>query len=282
MRLARRPATTTIYVALPPPGHITTSCAIPSRSSGRATAACSPRGRRGSTGSSRSPTSRPPRTAIAAGETPPIRSRADSDAAATLARLDVRLTRAHDARTGATLVLVGWLVAFASLGILARSVARGPCRRARRAGRARHGARPPRGRRRRPVDGRHRDPRGRHGRWLAAPRPPAGAARPCRRAVSSSRSSSSSRPGRRSTRWRRSGRIPTAAEGSSASRTRSRRSCSRRHSLLRRRPASSVPWRSGCCSSSSSAGVAPAPTEEACSSSRRHSRCCSRGSPASG
>ena len=44
---------------------------------------------------------------------------ADNDAAATLARLDVRLARAHDARTGATLVLVGWLVAFAALGILA-------------------------------------------------------------------------------------------------------------------------------------------------------------------
>ena len=43
-------------------GHITTSRAIPSRSSGLATAACSPRGRRGSTGSSRSRTSRPLRT----------------------------------------------------------------------------------------------------------------------------------------------------------------------------------------------------------------------------
>ena len=62
----------------------------------------------------------PTANAIAAGETPPIRSRADRDAAAALARLDVRLTRAHDARTGATLVLVGWLVAFAALGILAR------------------------------------------------------------------------------------------------------------------------------------------------------------------
>jgi hypothetical protein len=35
-------------------------------------------------------------------------------------RLDTRLTRAHDARTGATLVLVGWLVFFAAIGILAR------------------------------------------------------------------------------------------------------------------------------------------------------------------
>ena len=53
----------------------------------------------------------PTAKAIAAGERPRIRSRADSAAAATLARLDERLARAHDARTGATLVLVGWLVA---------------------------------------------------------------------------------------------------------------------------------------------------------------------------
>ena len=101
-------------------GRITTSRAIPSRSSGRATAACSRRARRASTGSSRSQTSRPLRR-----RSPPARRRRSgparsSDAAAALARLDVKLTRAHDARTGATLVLVGWLVAFAALGILAR------------------------------------------------------------------------------------------------------------------------------------------------------------------
>ena len=44
----------------------------------------------------------------------------DESAAATLERLDRRLARAHDARTGATLVLVGWLVLFSSLGILGR------------------------------------------------------------------------------------------------------------------------------------------------------------------
>ena len=80
------------------------------------------------------------------------------------------------------------------------------------------------------------------------------------------RSSSSSRPGRRSTRWRRSARIPTAAAGSTASRTRSRRSCSRRHSPPRRQQASPAPWRSGSCSSFSSAGAAPAPTGEGSSS----------------
>ena len=139
IQLADRPATTTIYVSLPPPGshHNVTRYPV---------AIIGP-GYRGvlTSGSTRidglvsladiAPTA----NAIAAGETPPIRSRADRDAAATLARLDVRLTRAHDARTGATLVLVGWLVAFAALGILAPPVTGGPCRRARRSGRARHG-----------------------------------------------------------------------------------------------------------------------------------------------
>ena len=120
IQLADRPATTTIYVSLPPPGshHNVTRYPV---------AIVGP-GYRGvlTSGSTRidglvsladiAPTA----NAIAAGETPPIRSRADRDAAAALARLDVRLTRAHDARTGATLVLVGWLVAFAALGILAR------------------------------------------------------------------------------------------------------------------------------------------------------------------
>ena len=133
----------------------------------------------------------PTAKAIAAGEKPPIRSRADRDAAATLARLDARLTRAHDARTGATLVLVGWLVAFAALGILARSAL---------AGRAAvlvapvalgDGARCLRAV---GVD----EPaavvvaaRGRHGAGLVAARAAAGGARPGGRRASWSRSSSS-------------------------------------------------------------------------------------------
>ena len=67
----------------------------------------------------------PTARAIADGETPPIRAREDSNAAATLARLDTRFARAHDARTGATLVLVGWLVAFSALGVLVRSAIAG-------------------------------------------------------------------------------------------------------------------------------------------------------------
>jgi hypothetical protein len=120
IELADSPATTTIYVSLPPAGsqHNVTRYPV---------AIVGP-GYRGllTSGSTRidglvsladiAPTA----TAIAAGATPPIRSRSDRDAAAALDRLDVRLTRAHDARTGATLVLVGWLVAFAAVGILAR------------------------------------------------------------------------------------------------------------------------------------------------------------------
>ena len=120
IKLADSPATTTIYVSLPPAGshHNVTRYPV---------AIVGP-GYRGllTSGSTRidglvsladiAPTAK----AVAAGEKPPVRSRADGDAAAALARLDVRLTRAHDARTGATLVLVGWLVAFAALGILVR------------------------------------------------------------------------------------------------------------------------------------------------------------------
>ena len=79
----------------------------------------------------------PTAKAIAAGEKPRIRSRADATRRRRSPGSTCRLTRAHDARTGATLVLVGWLVAFSALGILARRPLAGPGRRARRAGRAR-------------------------------------------------------------------------------------------------------------------------------------------------
>ena len=125
LRLANAPAGTTIYVALPPAG--------PHHNVVRYPVAIVGPGYRGllTSGSTRidglvsladiAPTAK----AIAAGKTPPISARADRDAAATLRRLDVRLARAHDARTGATLVLVGWLVVFAALGILARSAIAG-------------------------------------------------------------------------------------------------------------------------------------------------------------
>jgi hypothetical protein len=119
------PAETTIYVALPPPGSHHNVVRYP-------VAIVGP----GYQGLLRSGSTRidglvsladiaPTALAIAAGETPPIRARPDTGAAATLARLDLRLARAHDARTGATLVLVGWLVAFAALGVLAHSAMAG-------------------------------------------------------------------------------------------------------------------------------------------------------------
>ena len=120
IQLADSPATTTIYVSLPPAGshHNVTRYPV---------AIVGP-GYRGllTSGSTRidglvsladiAPTAK----AIAAGEKPPIGSRAANDAASALMRLDIKLTQAHDARTGATLVLVGWLVSFSAIGILAR------------------------------------------------------------------------------------------------------------------------------------------------------------------
>ena len=125
LQLGDVPAETTIYVALPPPGSHHNVVRYP-------VAIVGP----GYHGLLRSGSTRidglvsladiaPTAAAIAAGETPPIRARADTGAAATLARLDLRLTRAHDARTGATLVLVGWLVAFAAVGVLAHSAVAG-------------------------------------------------------------------------------------------------------------------------------------------------------------
>lgn len=125
LKLGDAPSETTIYVALPPPSSHHNVVRYP-------VAVVGP-GYRGLLTSSSTRIDglvsladiAPTAKAIAGGETPPIRARADGAAAASLARLDVRLARAHDARTGATLVLVGWLVAFATLGILARSAIAG-------------------------------------------------------------------------------------------------------------------------------------------------------------
>jgi len=125
LQLAGAPAGTTIYVALPPSG--------PHHNVVRYPVAIVGPGYRGllTSGSTRidglvsladiAPTA----AAIASGTAPRIRARPDTQAAATLGRLDTDLSRAHDARTGATLVLVGWLVAFSSLGILAGSALAG-------------------------------------------------------------------------------------------------------------------------------------------------------------
>ena len=120
IELADRPATTTIYVALPPPGSHHNVTRYPVAIVGPGYSGVLTSGSTRIDGLVSLADIAPTANAIAAGETPPIRSRADRHAAATLGRLDVRLARAHDARTGATLVLVSWLVAFAALGILAR------------------------------------------------------------------------------------------------------------------------------------------------------------------
>lgn len=125
LELSNAPAETTIYVALPPPG--------PSNNVIRYPVAIVGPGYRGllTSGSTRidglvSPADiAPTAAAIAAGTVPRIRARPDPQAAATLARLDLDLSRAHDARTGATLVLVAWLVVFSALGVLAGSALSG-------------------------------------------------------------------------------------------------------------------------------------------------------------
>ncbi len=125
VQLATTPAETTIYVALPPPGSSHNVVRYP-------VAIVGP----GYDGLLTSNSTRidglvsladvaPTAAAIAAGMSPAIRSTADPQAAATLARLDIDLSRAHDARTGATIVLVAWLVVFSSLGILGGSALAG-------------------------------------------------------------------------------------------------------------------------------------------------------------
>ena len=130
-------------------------------------------------------------------------------------------------------MLVGWLVLFAALGILGRSALAGraavlvaPVALARLSSSAPSASTSP-------ERSWWRSPRSHGGMsLLLALRPRRSRAR--RRRASCLRFSSSSRPGRRSTRWRRLARTPTAAAGSTGSRIRSRRSCSRRPSLLRR------------------------------------------------
>ncbi len=63
----------------------------------------------------------PSAQALARGDRPAIRSRPESDAAGALATLDRRMTRAHDARLGATLILVGTVLGGALLAFASRS-----------------------------------------------------------------------------------------------------------------------------------------------------------------
>ncbi len=177
LRLSEAPAATTIYVALPPPGSQHNVVRYPVAIVGS-----------GYSGLLRSESTRidglvsladiaPSALALARGEDPPITARSDADPAATLERLDGRLTRAHDAREGATLVLVGWMVGLALVGLLARSATAG---RAARPGRARCPCRrAPRtsSRHRRTTNGRG-DPGDRDGHRVDRPRSSARDSRP--------------------------------------------------------------------------------------------------------
>jgi hypothetical protein len=60
--------------------------------------------------------------ALEAGKRPRIRSRGSADPVAYLQLLDERLTRAHDSRTGATLVLVGLMTVLGLLALVVRRI----------------------------------------------------------------------------------------------------------------------------------------------------------------
>lgn len=125
LKLATVPAETTIYVALPPPGSSQNAARYP-------VAIVGP----GYEGLLTSDSTRidglvsladiaPTAAAIAAGASPRIQARVDPRAAATLARLDIALTNARDARKGATVALVAWLVVFSVVALMRRSAVAG-------------------------------------------------------------------------------------------------------------------------------------------------------------
>ncbi len=120
LELADVPAVTTVYVALPPPGSHHNVVRYPVAIVGPGYHGLLTSGSTRIDGLVSLADIAPTAVAIRLGKTPRIRARSDADAVATLMRLDARLAQAHDARTGVTLVLVGWLVAFASAGILGR------------------------------------------------------------------------------------------------------------------------------------------------------------------
>jgi hypothetical protein len=63
----------------------------------------------------------PSAVALGSGEQPALRWDADDDAPRTLARLDQRLSRAHDARTAALIILVAWTLVLAGAALALRS-----------------------------------------------------------------------------------------------------------------------------------------------------------------
>ncbi|HSB38643.1 MAG TPA: hypothetical protein VLD13_06095 [Gaiellaceae bacterium] len=121
--VSARPARTTFYVALPPPGrhHNVDRYAIAVRGPGY-------------TGLLTDTSTRlpglvsiadvaPSVRALERGRRPRIRSQDDADPLGRLARLDRRLARAHDSRLGGMLVLVVLMLALSLLALLTRSAA---------------------------------------------------------------------------------------------------------------------------------------------------------------
>ncbi|WP_411277680.1 hypothetical protein, partial [Gaiella sp.] len=125
LELATAPAETTIYVALPPPGPSKNVVRYPVAIVGPAYNGLLTSGSTRIDGLVSLADIAPTAAAIAAGAAPRIQARVEPQAAATLARLDIDLTRAHDARKGATIVLVAWIVVLAALGILHGSAVAG-------------------------------------------------------------------------------------------------------------------------------------------------------------
>jgi hypothetical protein len=121
IRLAREQARLTILVTLPPPGR--------SHNTRRYRIAIVGAGYRGilTSHSTRIPglvsiaDVAPTAVALAEGRSPPIRWRGDDFPATTLHDLDRRLARAHDSRTGATIVLVAATLVLAGLALILRS-----------------------------------------------------------------------------------------------------------------------------------------------------------------
>jgi hypothetical protein len=123
--LARRTAQVTFYVALPPPGKHHNVVRYP-------IAVVGP-GYHGLLTSSATHLDglisiadvAPSVLALEAGKRPRIRSHVSADPLAYLHRLDERLTRAHDSRTGGTLVLVGLMTVLGLLALVSRRAALG-------------------------------------------------------------------------------------------------------------------------------------------------------------
>jgi len=119
--LSSRPARTTIYVSLPPPGKHPNTRRYPIAIVGPGyqgiLVSRSTRIRGLVSIADIAPTAR----ALERGDRPAIRAEPDPDAAADIAKLDRRLTRNHDARLWETLILVGYVLAGALLAVGLRS-----------------------------------------------------------------------------------------------------------------------------------------------------------------